>query len=270
MFPENVSLMSIPAIPSEFRDAWQAMMQDNCHNHPVWQTDFVLALRGEKGLSDKKRFSLAKEWSRNMVVGSFCFPRYVAALAARAPLDAVRHGLLENAWDESGSKGHKERSHFWLAVRLAELLGFSAQDVQSIQSIPEAQTYTDTHYKQCSVGQFGFALGMISLIEEFTTPEFTLIKDILLATCNAGLGMTATDFAVKGGTYYFDANIADDERHKEEMPQLVATWLLFQGVDLSNVKELASGLAVVAQGVRYSADLRLQFFEGIFRRVIGQ
>jgi pyrroloquinoline quinone (PQQ) biosynthesis protein C len=51
-------------------------------------------------------FQLASAWAVNMVVGSYCFPCYVAALAARAEDDAVRHGLLENAWDESGGYAH--------------------------------------------------------------------------------------------------------------------------------------------------------------------
>jgi pyrroloquinoline quinone (PQQ) biosynthesis protein C len=267
MFPDALSLMK-PQVPTPaFMEAWQLLMQEHCHNHPVWQTEFVKLLQEGKTNPTKLTFDLAKEWSRNMIVGSYCFPRYVAALAARSPLDAVRHGLLENAWDESGGPGHTERSHFWLAVQLGRLLGLTDEKITHGIPLPEAQSYTDAHYAQCTTSDFAFGLGMLSLIEEFTTPEFTLIRDALLASIEPGVGMAPKEFAAKGGTYYFDANIEDDERHREEMPRIVATLLVYQGVNLEDSSQITNALTPIAQGVKYSADFRLQFFDGITTRV---
>jgi pyrroloquinoline quinone (PQQ) biosynthesis protein C len=266
-FPPNIDLeTALPELTTEFRTEWQSMMDESCHAHPVWESAFVLALqRGD--LSLEKRFELAATWSINMVVGSYCFPRYVAALAARAPQDVVRHGLLENAWDESGGYGHISRSHFWLAVRLARLLGLGDQDLVSICPLRGAINYTTEHYTQCTAGDFGFALGMISLIEEFTTPEFTLICNTFLDSCESGLGIKPAEFILNGGAEYFTANIADDERHREEMPRIAAAFLAAEGVDLSNSRDIKLHLEQVKKGVRYSADLRATFFSDVFNYV---
>ncbi len=267
MFPAKIAILETVADQgSTFRRIWIESMRDDCHRHSVWNGRFVRTLAAE-GTEATDVFSLAAVWSVNMVAGSYCFPRYVAVLAGRAEQDAVRHGLLENAWDESGSYNHTCRSHFWLAVRLARLLGLTDVEIEGIKPLPEAQKYTDEHYRQCSEGNFEFAFGMICLIEEFTTPEFTMIFKAFLRSCQAGMGMAPSDFILKGGAEYFTANIADDQRHREDMPRLVGTWLHANGVNLENPSEISRGLERVREGVRYSADLRAEFFEGIVRFV---
>src|SRR5437868_11230545 len=110
-FPKIISLSSYPTLSKDsiFLMLWDKYLQEGCRDHLVWQSDFVKTLSNPN--SDAVQvFQLAATWSINMVVGSYCFPRYVAALASRAEQDSVRHGLLENAWDESGSHGHTSRS----------------------------------------------------------------------------------------------------------------------------------------------------------------
>jgi pyrroloquinoline quinone (PQQ) biosynthesis protein C len=270
MFPGRLNLSTTPDVgpQSPFHRAWFATMREDCRAHPVWSNPFVKALAREP-LDRAEAFALASVWSINMVVGSYCFPRYVAALAGRAEQDCVRHGLLENAWDESGGHHHTSRSHFWLAVRLARLLSLSDRQIERVCPLPEAQAYTDEHYRQCSAGDFGFALGMICLIEEFTTPEFSLIFKAFLQSCSEGAGISPADFVLNGGAEYFTANIADDERHREEMPRIVAAWLAASGVDLNDAASVERGLGPVRAGARYSADLRRAFFDGIYRFVRG-
>jgi hypothetical protein len=108
---------------------------------------------------------------------------------------------------------------------------------------------------------------MICLIEEFTTPEFTLIFKSFLKSSSQALHLDPTDFVLNGGAEYFTANISDDERHRQEMPSLVATWLNANGVDLNNPTEVARGLESIQAGVRYSANLRQDFFKGIYNFV---
>ncbi|HEV3072992.1 MAG TPA: iron-containing redox enzyme family protein [Thermoanaerobaculia bacterium] len=270
MFPGRISLRTKPEIKREsvFWRAWQDMMEEECHRHSVWSSRFCGALLNEDS-QPALLFALSAVWSVNMVAGSYCFPRYVAALAARAEEDAVRYGLLENAWDESGSFGHTSRSHFWLAVRLARLLGFSDIEIETVRPLPEAVEYTDEHYRCCSESDFAHGLGMICLIEEFTTPEFTMVFRAFLRSCGYGLGMASHDFVLKGGAEYFTANIADDERHRLEMPALVASWLLMRGVDLADPRKVAAGLDPVRRGVKHSVELRARFFEGIYSYVEG-
>jgi pyrroloquinoline quinone (PQQ) biosynthesis protein C len=269
-WPPTTSLMTPAdrALPTRFLSAWDGVMAETCHAHKVWQGRFVQALSDTNG-SVAQAFALSAVWATNMVVGSYCFPRYVAALAARAEQDAVRHGLLENAWDESGGYAHSGRSHFWLAVRLARLLGLTDAEIEKIRPIPEAVSYTDEHYFRCVTGDFGFALGMISLIEEFTTPEFTLILEAFLRSCATGIGIDQSRFILMGGAEYFTANISDDERHRQEMPRLVAGWLLSRGVDLCDLAQVSRGLQAVRAGAARSSDLRDQFFDGIYRFVKG-
>lgn len=270
MFPNQIYLRPASSVDpdSVFKTAWGEAMRVDCHEHPVWNDSFVKSLCDIRSPSTI-RFALASAWSVNMVAGSYCFPRYVAALAGRAEQDAVRHGLLENAWDESGSYGHTCRSHFWLAIRLARLLGLSDDQIEHIKPLPEAQDYADEHYRQCASGEFGFALGMICLIEEFTTPEFTIIFKSFLSSCKEGMGMEPDEFILKGGAEYFTANIAADERHREQMPILVATWLQANGVDLEDHAKLEKGLEPIRAGARHSSDLRQKFFEGIYEFVWG-
>ena len=249
--------------PSGFWLEWKALMNDCCHQHPVWNDSFMRLLNASD-TSEVLRFALASVWSVNMVIGSYCFPRYVAALAARAEQDAVRHGLLENAWDESGSNHHTSRSHFWLAVKLARLLGLSDAEIERMRPLPDAQTYTDDHYHHCADGEFGFALGMICLIEEFTTPEFTAIFKAFLRSCKEGMGTEPDEFLLRGGAEYFTANISDDERHRCDMPRVVAVWLSSNGADLDDRDSVLAGLDRVRAGARHSADLRQQFFVGIY------
>lgn len=268
MFPSKVSLAPATEFnqDSVFGQIWAESMEIDCHSHPLWRDSFVQTL-SSKDSREHFCFALASVWSINMVVGSYCFPRYVAALASRAEQDAFRYGLIENAWDESGAYGHTNRSHFWLAVRLARLLGLSDSEIERILPLPEAQIYTDEHYQQCVSGDFGFALGMICLIEEFTTPEFTLIFKSFLTSARYGLHLDPTDFVLNGGAEYFTANISDDERHRQEMPSLVATWLRAGGINLNDPTEVLKGLEPIRAGAKYSADLRQQFFQGIYKFV---
>jgi pyrroloquinoline quinone (PQQ) biosynthesis protein C len=268
MFPRRVSLSSAVEFKPDsiFAQLWAESMAVDCHKHPLWNDSFVQTLSNDNS-SEAICFALASVWSVNMVVGSYCFPRYVAALASRAEQDAVRYGLIENAWDESGAHGHTSRSHFWLAVRLSRLLGLSDSEIERIHPIPSAQIYTDEHYQQCVSGDFGFALGMICLIEEFTTPEFTLIFKSFLKSAKYALRLDPTDFVLNGGAEYFTANISDDERHRQEMPSLVATWLCAGGINLNDPTEVLKGLEPIRAGAKYSADLRQRFFRGIYEFV---
>ena len=207
MFPSQITLATraLDVTPA-FGSAWKTMMEEECHQHPLWQEQFVQELQSED-------------------------PR--------------------------------------LAFQLAVKLGLADEEIERIQPLPEAQAYTDDHYRQCATGDFEFALGMICLIEEFTTPEFTLIFRSFLRTCREGMGIRPDDFVLKGGAEYFTANIADDERHREEMPRLVAATLGLCGVDLNNPSEINQGLSRVKQGVRQSTNLRQEFFAGIHRFVHG-
>jgi pyrroloquinoline quinone (PQQ) biosynthesis protein C len=263
-FPERICLDEpLPAVELEmFLKQWQGLMMAECHEHSIWKSEFVEFARDQK-LNPSLRFELAAVWALNMVHGSYCFPRYVAALASRAESDALRHGLLENAWDESGGVHHRSRSHYWLAVRLAYLLGLSERTITEISPLPRAAEYTDEHFQICSEGGVAQALGMICLIEEFTTPEFTLIFETFLSTCEVGLGLTSGRFVLGGGAEYFTANIADDERHREEMPLLVARLMSDkEGKVCADV--LQDGvMAGVLSGIRKSIGLRQRFFENI-------
>lgn len=266
MYPKRISLV-VPNTSNNdetlFGNIWLDMVDAECHNHKIWSSDFMQVLKSPES-EPKIRYQLAATWATNMVVGSYCFPRYVAALASRSEQDIVRHGLLENAWDESGGPHHTSRSHFWLAVRLARLLGLSDAGIESITALPDAQNYTDKHYKECAEGDFAVGLGMICLIEEFTTPEFTIIFRALLDSCNDGAGITPDEFVLGGGAEYFTANISDDERHREEMPKLVAAYLRESGVDLNNATEIEGALIGVREGMRLSISLRERFFGGIY------
>lgn len=244
-----------------FRTAWDNLIVQGCKKHAIWDSPFVQALESE---DLELAFNLASVWATNMVLGSYCFPRYVGELAARAEQDFLRHGLFENAWDESGGHHHTSRSHFWLAVKLVRLLGLSDSEIERIQPLSEARAYTDEHFRMCSKGNFEQALGMICLIEEFTTTEFSIIFRALLRSCKQIVGMEPEEFVLGGGAEYFTANIADDERHRMEMPDLVRTLLADNGVDIGGpVAVIQDALSGIHKGVRRSLDLREQFFRGI-------
>lgn len=247
----------------QFIQAWRSLCARVCHDDRIWQTPFVTVLNDSQA-SPRRVFEICATWALNMIPGSYRFPAYVASLAGRSELDVVRHALLENAWDESGGGHHKSRSHYWLAVRLARLLGLSETEIDRVVPLDSARAYMDEHYRHCVGGDFEVALGMICLIEEFTTPEFSLIFKAMLATCNAGLGIAPDLFVLNGGAEYFTANIADDERHREEMPRVVAAKLASRGVDLGDPVFIENELSRIAEGMEKSIRLREKFFEGIY------
>lgn len=269
MFPEKINLLAPIEIKNHpyFIEAWTQTVNDSCFNHKVWDSDFILSLKNTN-LDQTFVFQLAAVWSTNMVHGSYCFPRYSVALAARAEEDSVRYGLIENAWDEAGAYSHHSRSHFWLAVKLARLLQLSDNEIEAIIPLVKGKKYTDEHYRVCSEENFGFGLGTICLIEEFTTPEFSTILNAFLWTVEKGLGISTSEFILNGGAEYFTANISDDERHREEMPKVVATYLLSSGVDLSNRDQIADALIPIKNGMLFSADLRKEFYEDIYNFVV--
>lgn len=269
-FPQRIFVGDGPndAVMTAFRSAWRKVMDTECHAHSVWRSQFAQALNSPESPANL-RFELAAVWAANMVAGSYCFPRYVAALAGRAESDVVRHGLLENAWDESGGIHNRARSHFWLAVRLARLLGLTHEEIATLKPLPAAAAYTEAHYRECAEGDFETALGMLCLIEEFTTPEFTMLFRALLGSCEAGNGLAQADFILRGGAEYFTANISDDERHRNEMPRLVAAHLQYHGTDLLTA-DLIPELRRVIEGIRHSIELRSHFFENIYRFVTAE
>jgi len=260
MFPPFIDLTPLVEPPDLFWTAWSNLVDEECHRHAIWSSVFASALLPSADLT--MSFQLAAVWALNMVAGSYCFPRYAAALAARAESDAIRHALLENAWDESGGVGHAARSHFWLAVRLARVLGAADRDLAVLTPLPAAQQYTDEHHRSCATGPFAEGLGMICLIEEFTTPEFSLVLRALMRAWEHVTGRSLDEFVLGGGTEYFTANIADDERHRHEMPRIAATWLARSGVDLT-MPAVSSSFHEIRRGMRRSIALRGAFFDGI-------
>ena len=268
MFPKTIqlSLSSSEEDLRKFLPVWEGIVTVECHEHDVWLGDFVTSLNSQK-IDPVQKFQLAAVWCTNMVSGSYCFPRYVAALASRAEHDYVRHGLLENAWDESGGYHHSSRSHFWLAVSLVKMLGLTQKQIESVVPLLEAQEYTRSHFEACNSGPFSKGLGMVCLIEEFTTPEFNNVFRALLDTCETGWGITPEKFMLGGGAEYFTANISDDERHRQEMPRLVLAYLKGSGIDLKDEDELIEALEGVRTGMKESISLRQRFYDGIFKYV---
>jgi pyrroloquinoline quinone (PQQ) biosynthesis protein C len=175
--------------------------------------------------------------------------------------------LLENAWDESGGVHHQSRSHYWLAVNLSRCLGLNDQQIAQITPLKSAIAYTSEHYELCKEGAFDVGLGMICLIEEFTTPEFSLIFKAFVESVKYGGGIPIDKFMLSGGSEYFTANIADDERHREEMPKLVHAYLLHSGVDLSTASLIEQALIGVRSGMEKSIILRQAFFSEIYEFV---
>tara|TARA_R110002051_G_scaffold165688_2_gene236555 strand:+ start:22133 stop:22999 length:867 start_codon:yes stop_codon:yes gene_type:complete len=250
-----------------FQVTWRSAFDELCHTNPVWISPFFQVMAGADG-SSQQRHDMATIWALNMLQGSYAFPSYVAALAARSDIDSVRHGLLENAWDEAGGVHRTSRSHFWLAVRLAECLGFNASLAKALPSLPASHAYMESHKTSATSGDFDEALGMICLIEEFTTPEFSRIATGLISAVNEIGPKRVEDFILDGGGEYFTANISDDERHREEMPKIAATLLAARGVDLDSPSAIQKGLEPILAGSKKSIALRAKFLDEIYQLVM--
>lgn len=267
LYSLNPSKFGVPAkCTPAFEEIWREGFNSICHQSSIWQNSFFSVLSDEDSQAEI-RSQLASIWSLNMLLGSYSFPRYVSALAARSEVDVVRHGLLENAWDEAGAHNRIGRSHFWLAVRLAECIGFDPSAVDRLPALPSSQSYITEHLQAASSGTFENALGMICLIEEFTTPEFSRIAAGLISAVNELNPDTMSEFILSGGGEYFTANIADDERHREEMPKIVAAHLSSLNIDLNNIQSLRTGLKPIFDGARKSIQLRQEFLDEIYSAV---
>ncbi|GEM_PF-2713411 len=259
-------------LPAAFAEVWRKMMQKECHEHGVWSSSFFRILNDEKG-DVCARFELATVWAANMLHGSAMFPNYVLSLASRISpemnlaMDTIRHGLVENAWDELGSLGHTKRSHFWLVVRLNQLLGLTEAELQQVKPLDGTLQYVSTHYNECRHGDMRRAMGLLCVIEESTAHEFVMIRDAMVATVEAATGMKQQEFIDREGAEYFNANIEDDERHKLAMPSLVASWLACDGVDMEDAAKIENGLLPFRSGIRWGIALRETFFNAIYHFV---
>src|SRR6266545_179450 len=85
MFPPFIDLTPLVEPPDLFWTAWSNLVDEECHRHAIWSSVFASALLPSADLT--MSFQLAAVWALNMVAGSYCFPRYAAALAARAESD---------------------------------------------------------------------------------------------------------------------------------------------------------------------------------------
>jgi pyrroloquinoline quinone (PQQ) biosynthesis protein C len=198
-----------------------------------------------------------------MVHVSFNFPRYAATLAARAEEDAVRHGLLENAWDESGGAKHAARSHVWLAVGLARFVGIADDEIEKLEPLPGARRYTAEHLRSArEQEEILFPLGMICLIEEWAVPLFQFLQTAYeRALVSAQVPLARFE---QQGRAYFVQNIRDDRRHRMDMPQVLAAVLDSRGIRLDDSQSITQALEPARRGAEYSADLRVQFYDEVF------
>jgi hypothetical protein len=209
---------------------------------------------------------LLSVWATNMVHVSFNFPRYAATLAARAEEDAIRQGLLENAWDEAGGNEHITRSHVWHAVRLARFVGIADDELERLEPLPTARRYTEEHLR-CSreAEDILFPVGMICLIEAWAVPLFQFLER---AWERGVLGATGSLEAFEQhGRPYFEQNIRDDGRHSVDMADVLAAVLDSRGVPLDDRKLIDEALEPAKRGGEYSATLRAHFYDEVFRFV---
>jgi pyrroloquinoline quinone (PQQ) biosynthesis protein C len=198
-----------------------------------------------------------------MVHVSFNFPRYAVTLAARAEEDSVRHGLLENAWDESGGEEHTARSHVWLAARLARFVGIADEEIENIEPLSSAQRYTEEHLRSAREAEdILFPLGMVCLIESWAVPLFQFLESAWVrALISAEISLEQFE---QHGRVYFIQNIRDDGRHSVDMADVLVALLDSRGVPLDDRRLVDQALEAAKRGGEYSADLRAQFYDEVF------
>jgi len=84
-FPRKIALRTSLEQSADnpiFTEQWNYLMDLECHHHPIWESPFIRLLSCRN--NPRFVYNLASVWAINMVHGSYCFPRYVAAIAARA------------------------------------------------------------------------------------------------------------------------------------------------------------------------------------------
>jgi len=198
-----------------------------------------------------------------MVHISFNFPRYAAILAARTEEDAVRHGLLKNAWDESGGEEHTARSHVWVAARLARFVGVTDEEIERLKPLSSAQKYTEEHLRSAREAEdILFPLGMICLIEAWAVPLFQFLESAWeRALINAKISPEQFE---QHGRIYFAQNMKDDGRHSVDMADVLVAVLDSRGVPLDDRELIDQALEPAKRGGEYSAHLRAQFYDEVF------
>jgi len=247
------------------REGWASYAAALRKSHYLWQCKFMSTLE-DHSASPQFRLRLLSVWATNMVHVSFNFPRYAATLAARAEEDAVRHGLLENAWDESGGTNHTTRSHVWHAVRLARFVGIADAEIERIEPLSTARRYTAEHLRLArEEPDILFPLGMICLIEAWAVPLFRFLEKAY-ETALVDAEVPLQEFE-QHGRVYFVQNIRDDGRHSVDMPDVLAALLDSRGIPLDDRQRVDQALEPARLGGVYSADLRAQFYDEIFEFV---
>jgi pyrroloquinoline quinone (PQQ) biosynthesis protein C len=263
MIPERLHLEREIELPPTFKKAWDRIVQEECHNHAIWESEFMKVMTSSVS-SPKQAYGLVRLWAINNLIASWSFPRYSLLLAAKAPSDFTRHLLIANAWDESGGSQFPRLSHFRMAVNLCQLFGFNKDEIENPKPLNTTKEHVNGHFQSCKNDSFEFGIGMLCLIEEMTTPEFTRILNSLTKSWENGSGKALPDFILSGSAY-FTENIEADERHRLEMAEIVAANLKIKGVNLEDEQQVEKALEPVRDGMKKSIQLRHDFLEGVFR-----
>jgi heme oxygenase-like protein len=254
-----------PRLVTQVRQRWIAYATELRRTHYLWRCPFISTLK-DASSNPQLSLQLLRVWATSMVHISFNFPRYAATLAVRAEEDAVRHGLLENAWDESGGPEHTARSHVWHAARLVRFVGIAEYEIERIEPLLSARKYTEEHLRSAREAEdILFPLGMICLIEAWAVPLFQFLESAWeRALTSAKVSMD--EFEQHGRPYFFH-NIKDDGRHSVDMADVLAALLDSRGVPLDDHETIDQSLELAKKGGEHSADLRAQFYDEIFEFV---
>ncbi len=233
---------------------------DKVRSHPLWQDPFMITL-GNINVDPSLSYNLVKEWAKQMFHGSLAFPRYVGNLIGRVSNHCAGRKLSVNAAVERGYPG-ENRSHFLLAVDLLRSMGLKDEEIVAIPELKFSADYISGHLNYTRNEALAKGIGCLGLgIEALTTHEFTVLGNAYIRTAPSVGGLDHAKTYQNQG--YFTENIMADAEHQVEFAEIA--FLTWKSGEIPPNLDLA--FEQIAEGAKYSLDLRQKFFAGIYNSV---
>jgi pyrroloquinoline quinone (PQQ) biosynthesis protein C len=202
-------------------------------------------------------------WAENMMAASYGFQTYVLLLAARAPHEAVRRSLLENAWEELGDVDYPRRSHYNMVCELSKKICLLPQShLKKPRLLPSSVNHVETHIERCKSAPFLQSLGMIYLVEALTRIEFTRVLAAFVRWYPLATSRKIEEFALKGGVSYFAANIEADLKHQQDVETMIELTIA-SDPQFRNARS-EDYLSYIEKGIIESLACRDRFTQGVY------
>jgi pyrroloquinoline quinone (PQQ) biosynthesis protein C/mannose-6-phosphate isomerase-like protein (cupin superfamily) len=209
-------------------------------SHPFWRNDLFRACA--EGALTKADFAVVFSqyylYSKN-------FTRYLAAMMANCEDDLLRAELAENIWEEGGQKDPESRHAEIFRGFLESALGV---DPDHIELLDASRLFVREYLDFCMHAHPAASAAFLALGTEGIVPRmYAILLDGLLKA-----GIEEKD------TVFFRLHMECDDAHAATLTRIMTSYA-----------RLSDWHAVCHRAMEHALDLRLRFFDELYRAVVA-